>query len=137
MSREHINNEFMVSDHTQMIGNLNEISNQLTRFYWYFLASIASLGIAYKSVFDKLVKTTVAFDLKGHADVLGHFHLPDSFIQQHCWRLSSSLGHLLPCPLALNLSPVKDLLSPGRCLIRPSARFCSSLSLPGVSPGKR
>jgi len=47
-----IDKEFITTDHESMIENMNRISDDLLKAYWYYLLALAALGTAYKTVFD-------------------------------------------------------------------------------------
>ena len=51
--------EFLTSEHKSMLDDMNHISNQLKGFYWYLLATIGSLGIAYKCALGVLTSTEI------------------------------------------------------------------------------
>jgi hypothetical protein len=41
---------FKIDEYGKMIDCLNHISTHLQNFYWYFVASIAAIGVAYKTI---------------------------------------------------------------------------------------
>ncbi len=47
-----LRDEFLIEDHKSMVENMNRISDDLLKAYWYFLATIAALGFSYKTILD-------------------------------------------------------------------------------------
>jgi len=47
------NNNFLETDFENMVQNLNRISDDLLKAKWYFLATIAAVGIAYQRISDR------------------------------------------------------------------------------------
>ncbi len=47
-----LRDEFLIEDHKSMVENMNRISDDLLKAYWYFLATIATLGFSYKTILD-------------------------------------------------------------------------------------
>jgi hypothetical protein len=47
-----MNMKFLETDFQSMVENLNRISDDLLKAKWYFLATIAAVGIAYWRIYD-------------------------------------------------------------------------------------
>ncbi len=60
--------DFLKNDHTSMIENMNRISDDLLKAYWYFLATIAAVGMAYYKVihYDLIPVGIVIISLVGN-----------------------------------------------------------------------
>ncbi|MCL6583730.1 MAG: hypothetical protein K6U11_08830 [bacterium] len=52
MGNDHFNDNFLVKEFETLTGNLNYISNDLLKAKWYFLATLAALGLGYKYILE-------------------------------------------------------------------------------------
>lgn len=52
MGNDHFNDNFLVKEFEILTGNLNYISNDLLKAKWYFLATLAALGLGYKYILE-------------------------------------------------------------------------------------